>query len=66
MCDEKDRAYFAQRAATERILASEASDPAISEIHTDMAEEYERRLDGAEPQRLVRSAADQPLFKDGS
>jgi hypothetical protein len=66
MFDDKDRAYFARRAATERTSASEASDPAIRKIHEDMAEEYQRRSEGAEPRRLVRSSADEPLFKDGS
>ncbi|WP_158511728.1 hypothetical protein [Sphingobium sp. TKS] len=45
MFDDQDRAYFARRAKTARELASEATDPAISKIHADMAEEYEIRLD---------------------
>lgn len=57
MFDEQDRAYFAQRAATVRALASKASDPAIRKIHADMAEEYQRRSEGAEPQRLIRISA---------
>ncbi|WP_261295865.1 hypothetical protein [Sphingomonas hylomeconis] len=66
MFDDQDRAYFARRAATERKLASEASDPAIRKIHADMAEEYQRMSEGAEPQCLVRRPADKPLFTDGS
>ena len=66
MFDDQDRAYFARRAATERISASEASDPAIRKIHADMAEEYQRRSEGAEPRSLVPLSADKPLFTDGS
>ena len=62
MFDAQDRAYFARRAATERISASEASDPAIRKIHADMAEEYQRRSDGAEPRTLLHRSADKPLF----
>ena len=52
MFDDQDRAYFARRAKTARELASEATDPAISKIHADMAEEYERRARGEEPRKI--------------
>lgn len=54
MFDEQDRAYFAQRAVAERDLAAQATDPGIRQIHTAMAEEYERRSHGEEPRALIR------------
>lgn len=55
MFDEQDRAYFAQRAITERALAGEATDPGIRKLHMEMAEEYQRRSEGLEPQSLIRA-----------
>jgi hypothetical protein len=54
MFDEQDRAYFAHRAAAERTLAAQATDPGIRQIHTEMAEEYQRRSQGEEPRTLFR------------
>ena len=38
-----DRSYFAARARGERHLAECASNPAVAEIHRQLAQEYERK-----------------------
>lgn len=58
MFDDKDRAYFAQRAAAARALAAETQDPGIRKIHMEMAEEYQRRSEGLEPRALNRGRPD--------
>lgn len=54
MFDDQDRLYFAKRASECRRKASGAIDPAIREIHSQMAEEYERRARGEVPRPVVR------------
>ena len=49
MFDEEDRAYFAQRAAYCREKANLAIDPAMKRIHSELANEYERRSVGEAP-----------------
>ena len=40
MSAKDDRAYYARRAESERILAEQASDPAVAAIHRTMAADY--------------------------
>lgn len=54
MFDDQDRQYFAQRAAACRKLAADAVDANIKKIHSDMADEYERRARGEAPRRVAR------------
>ena len=43
MFDEIDRAYFARRAAQERVQAQRAINASVARIHLELAEEYERK-----------------------
>lgn len=54
MFDDEDRAYFARRAAVCRGKEQDAIDPSIRKIHSEMAEEYERRASGQEPRSILR------------
>ncbi|WP_156363646.1 hypothetical protein [Sphingomonas sp. Leaf357] len=54
MFDDQDRAYFARRAHECREKEAAATDVAISRIHREMAEEYERRARGEEPKSVAR------------
>ena len=49
--DSRDRIYFAQRAAEEQELASNAADPEVAEAHRKMQRAYlERASVGDRPQ----------------
>ena len=37
-----DRAYYAERGATERALAAAAANPKVAAIHLEMAERYDQ------------------------
>lgn len=52
MFDVVDRAYYARRSDVARSLAAASSDPSIKRIHSLMAEEYERRSEGEDPQPM--------------
>lgn len=57
MFDSQDREYFAKRASEARALAENATDPAVKKVHSDMAEEYERRAQGLAPRVVTRLPA---------
>lgn len=40
----EERAYLEARAKTERRMAALATDPAVAEVHLELAAAYERRL----------------------
>ena len=39
-----DIEYYAQRAKAERLLSSQAKDPVSARVHSELAEQYERRI----------------------
>jgi hypothetical protein len=51
--DDKERIYFARRAAEEQELASAASDPNVAKAHKELQRAYlERASVGARPQSV--------------
>lgn len=46
--EQSDQEYFATRAAIERALSDTACDPSIALIHAQLADRYERLVDGPE------------------
>lgn len=46
MVDDQDQAYFVRRAAAARAMEAQSTNPAIKEVHSAMAGEYERRARG--------------------
>ena len=50
-----DSIYYTHRARDERERAAKATDPAVANVHTELAERYEALIDAA---AQVSSAAD--------
>ncbi len=48
MSKEDDLAYYAIRAAEERQRAAAASDPAVTAVHLDMAQRYDKMVGSTE------------------
>lgn len=53
-----DAVYYRERARRERDMADSCTDPTIASAHRRMAEEYEKRVAGSEPESFL--AQDRP------